>query len=45
MMHDWVQHHRYGNADRASFTAWANGYTGRNLTPVLAKWLDSAQEP
>jgi aminopeptidase N len=45
MLHDWVQHHAHTNQDRASFTAWLNAYTGRDLTPILDRWLDSSTTP
>jgi aminopeptidase N len=45
MLHDWVQLHRYSNQDRASFTAWASAYTGRDLAPIIDKWLDSTTTP
>jgi aminopeptidase N len=45
MLHDWPQHHRNTVQDRQSFTTWLNAYTGRDLTAVLARWLDSATVP
>jgi aminopeptidase N len=45
MAHDWVQHHRHTNQDRASFTSWASAYTGRDLAPIIDKWLDSPTVP
>jgi aminopeptidase N len=45
MLHDWVQHHRHTQQDRAGFTAWLRAYTGRDLTPVVDKWLDSRTTP
>lgn len=45
MVHDWIQHHRYTNQDRASFTQWASAYTGRDLAPIIDKWLDSPTVP
>jgi aminopeptidase N len=45
MLHDWAQHHAYTNQDRASFTDWLDRYTGRDLSPVVNKWLDSTTTP
>ncbi len=45
MMRAWVQQHRGGNQDRASFTAWLNDYTGRDLTALVNRWLDSPTTP
>jgi aminopeptidase N len=45
LAHDWAQQHRYTNQDRASFTAWVERYTGRHLSPVIDKWLDSTTTP
>jgi len=45
VLHDWPQHHRNTVQDRASFTAWLNAYTGRDLTGLIAKWLDSPTTP
>ena len=45
MLHDWVQHNRHTQQDRAGFTAWLNAYTGRDLTPVVDKWLDAPVTP
>jgi aminopeptidase N len=41
MLHDWPQHHRYTNQDRASFVAWVNGYTGVDVTDLVHRWLDA----
>ena len=45
MVHDWVQHHRFTNQDRVSFTKWVSDYTGRDMSPVVTKWLDSPTVP
>lgn len=45
MLHDWVQHHRYTNQDRAAFVTWLNGYTGRDFTALVNRWLDSPTTP
>jgi aminopeptidase N len=45
LLRDWVQQHRYTNQDRASFTAWLNGYAGQDLTAVVNAWLDSPTTP
>ncbi|MDQ1659839.1 MAG: hypothetical protein QOD41_4922 [Cryptosporangiaceae bacterium] len=42
---DWVQTQRNTQQDRASFTAFVNKHTGRNLKPVIDKWLDSPTTP
>ena len=45
MMRDWAQQHRNVEVDRAQFTSWLNRYTGRNLTPLVNRWLDSPTTP
>lgn len=45
LLHDWAQHNRHTQQDRASFTAWLRSYTGRDLTPVVDRWLDSPTTP
>jgi len=45
MLHDWVQHLRASNQDRASFLAWLNAYTGRDFTALVGRWLDSPTTP
>jgi aminopeptidase N len=45
MMRDWAQQHRNVEVDRAVFTSWLNRYTGRNLTPLVNRWLDSPTTP
>jgi aminopeptidase N len=45
MLHDWAQHNRHTQQDRVGFTAWLNAYTGRDLTPIVDKWLDSPVTP
>jgi aminopeptidase N len=45
MCDDWVHQHAGTNQDRASFTAFANQHTGKNLTALIDAWLDSASTP
>jgi aminopeptidase N len=45
MMRDWARQHRNVEANRALFTSWLNRYTGRNLTPLVDRWLDSPTTP
>ena len=45
LLHDWAQHHRHTQQDRASFTAWLRAYTGQDLAPVVDRWLDSSTTP
>jgi aminopeptidase N len=45
MLRDWARQHRNIEANRALFTSWLNRYTGRNLTPLVNRWLDSPTTP
>jgi aminopeptidase N len=45
MMRDWARQHRNVEANRALFTSWLHRYTGRNLTPLVNRWLDSPTTP
>ena len=45
MLHDWVQHNRHTQQDRAGFTAWLRAYTGRDVSAIVDKWLDSPTTP
>jgi hypothetical protein len=45
MLRAWVQQHRNVEADRALFTSWLKRHTGRNLTPLVDRWLDSRTTP
>jgi aminopeptidase N len=45
LLRDWAQQHRNAQVDRAAFTSWLNRYTGRNLTPLVNRWLDSPTTP
>jgi aminopeptidase N len=45
MMRAWPAQHRYTNQDRASFTRWVDGFTARNLKPLIDRWLDSRTTP
>jgi aminopeptidase N len=42
---EWVRQHLNTNQDRASFTRFVNRHTGRDLAPVIDKWLDSPTTP
>jgi len=44
-MRAWAQQHRNVEVDRKLFTSWLNRYTGRNLTPLVNRWLDSLTTP
>ncbi len=41
----WVQEHRDSVADRATFIAFVNTHTGRDLTTLINTWLDSPTTP
>jgi aminopeptidase N len=42
LLHDWAQHHRHTNQDRASFSA----FVGRpDLVAIVDKWLDAPTTP
>ncbi len=45
MCRAWAQRHKNTSQDRASFTTFVNDYTGRDLTPIIHKWLDSKTTP
>lgn len=45
MMRAWAQQHSGSHQDRQSFTSWLNGYTGRDLTALVNRWLDSPTTP
>jgi aminopeptidase N len=45
LLRAWAQQHRHVEADRAMFTSWLNRHTGRNLTPLVNRWLDSPTTP
>ena len=45
MMRAWAQQHRNVEADRKLFTSWLDRNTGRNLTPLVNRWLDSPTTP
>ncbi|GIG60996.1 peptidase [Longispora fulva] len=42
---DWPGQHRGSTQDRASFTAFVNQHTGRDLTALIDRWLDSPTTP
>ncbi len=45
MMRAWPADHAYSDQNRASFVRWLNQFTGRNLTPLVNRWLDSPTTP
>jgi aminopeptidase N len=45
MLRGWIQERRGTNQDRNAFIAWANKSTGRNLGPLINRWLDSKTTP
>ena len=45
LLRDWIQQHRGTNQDRASFIAYANQHTGKDLTAFITTWLDSPTTP
>jgi aminopeptidase N len=45
MARDWVQTQRDQPVDRATFTAFVNHHTGKDLTALIDKWLDSPTTP
>ena len=45
LLRAWVQQHHNVEADRALFTSWLKRYTGRNLTPLVNRWLDAPTTP
>ncbi|AKU19119.1 peptidase M1 [Luteipulveratus mongoliensis] len=45
MARGWSQEHRNGSADRATFIAYVNKSTGRDLTALINTWLDSTTQP
>jgi aminopeptidase N len=45
MMKAWPAQHRLTNQDRRSFTRWINRFTGRDLTRLIDRWLDSPTTP
>jgi aminopeptidase N len=45
LLRAWVQQHRNVEADRAMFVSWLKRYTGRNLAPMVNRWLDSPTTP
>jgi aminopeptidase N len=45
LLRAWAQQHRNVEADRALFVSWLKRYTGRNLTPLVNRWLDSPTTP
>jgi aminopeptidase N len=45
MARGWAQEHRGTNQDRATFAAWVKQSTGKDLTPLIDRWLDSKTTP
>jgi aminopeptidase N len=45
MLSGWVREHRGTNQDRAAFTAWVKQSTGKDLTTLIDRWLDSKTTP
>jgi aminopeptidase N len=45
MLSGWVREHRGTNQDRAAFTAWVKQSTGKDLTALIDRWLDSKTTP
>ncbi len=45
MARDWVQQQKGSTQDRASFIAFVNQHTGRDLTALINTWLDSPTTP
>lgn len=41
----WAREHEGETVDRELFTEWLNEKTGRDFTPLIAKWLDSEKTP
>lgn len=42
---EWVRQHTNTNQNRDSFTRFVNRHTGRDLTPLIDRWLDSPTTP
>jgi aminopeptidase N len=45
MMRAWPAEHRFSTQDRGSFTRWVDTFTGRDLKPLIDRWLDSRTTP
>lgn len=45
MLRGWVRKNRGTNQDRAAFTAWVRQSTGKDLTALINRWLDSKTTP
>jgi aminopeptidase N len=45
MMRAWPARHRFTSQDRGSFTRWVDRFTGRDLKPLIDRWLDSRTTP
>lgn len=41
----WAREHEGATVDREVFTTWLNQKTGKNFTPLIAKWLDTEKTP
>jgi aminopeptidase N len=45
MLRGWVKNNRGTNQDRAAFTKWVRQSTGKDLTALIDRWLDSKTTP
>jgi aminopeptidase N len=45
LLTDWAHQHKDSSQDRASFIAYANQHTGKDLTALINAWLDSPTTP
>lgn len=45
LLKTWVTDHDNGHVDRETFTRYVNDQTGRDFTPLIDRWLDSARTP
>ena len=41
----WPAEHENATVDRATFTRWLRSETGKNLKPLVDRWLDSPRTP
>ncbi len=41
----WPQQHRFASADRATYIAWLDARTGRDLGDFVTRWLTSPTTP
>ncbi len=45
LLRSWAREHEGETVDREVFTTWLNEKTGKNFTPLIAKWLDTTKTP